>query len=274
MRRGWDWTSPTSTPPQKITGIFATAMPLTYGQPVRLPRGQSPPDRCLVEISARHTAFLSSATLLLCAALTGPALAADEAPTASVSAPAEDSVINTAPPEEPEEAVTEVPDDAVNVEPTYTGKPAPGSTPDARDCGQTQFVYKPTKQGRQHHKGVGPTNANYNGTSRTAKSTFTSEVTGEIGVAVSGDLQTSVNTMLIKIKEKFTVTVSAKLTAKLGNTISVDTPSRKTTHARYGVWRLKHTGVGYVIHTNCTVSPEKTVVSYSPYRVGWYLWEN
>ncbi|WP_327246601.1 hypothetical protein [Streptomyces sp. NBC_01320] len=98
-------------------------------------------------------------------------------------------------------------------------------------------------------------------------------MTGEVGVSVSGDLQTSVNAMLIKIKAKFNVTVSAKLTAKLGNSISVDTPPHKTTHAKYGVYRLKHTGVSYVIHTNCTVSPEKTVVSYSPYRVGWYLWE-
>ncbi|MFF6983447.1 hypothetical protein ACFZAV_38520 [Streptomyces sp. NPDC008343] len=27
-------------------------------------------------------------------------------------------------------------------------------------------------------------------------------------------------------------------------------------------------------HTNCTVSPERTVVSYSPDRVGWYLWKS
>lgn len=41
-----------------------------------------------------------------------------------------------------------------------------------------------------------------------------------------------------------------------------------------GVYRLKHTGVSYVIHSNCTTSPEKRVVSYSPHRVGWYLWES
>ncbi|MET8454057.1 hypothetical protein [Streptomyces sp. NPDC005209] len=80
--------------------------------------------------------------------------------------------------------------------------------------------------------------------------------------------------MLIKIKNKFDVTVSAKLTAKLGNTISVDTPSRKTTHARYGVWRVKHTGKSYYLHANCTTSPEHTVVSYSPFKIGWYLWES
>jgi hypothetical protein len=218
-------------------------------------------------IRMRRTAIVSSTALLLCLGAVGTANADSNATDNPVE-------INTAPPQEPEEQVTDVPDDAVDDEPMYTGKPDPGATPDGRDCGQTEFVYRPKSQGKQYHQGVGPTNANYNGTSRTAKSTFTSEVTGEIGVAVSGDLQVSVNTMLIKIKQKFNVTVSAKMTAKLGNTIAVDTPSHKTTHAKYGIYRLKHTGVSYVIHTNCTVSPEKTVVSYSPYRVGWYLWES
>ncbi|MFJ3770495.1 hypothetical protein ACIPX0_02230 [Streptomyces sp. NPDC090075] len=233
--------------------------------------------------SVRRTIFLSSTALLLCTALTGPALAAGETPTASPSASAstEDPVINTAPPEEPEESISEIPADTVDDptdepgdEPTFTGKPQPGDPPNPADCSPAHAVYVPTNQGKQYHRGVGPTNANHNGTSRTARSTFTSEVTGEVGVAVSGDLETSVNTMLVKIKAKFNVTVSAKLTAKLGNSISVDTPPNKTTHARYGVWRLKHTGKSYVVHQNCTTSAEHTVVSYSPYRVGWYLWES
>ncbi|MFG3287570.1 hypothetical protein ACGF3G_01975 [Streptomyces sp. NPDC048179] len=230
--------------------------------------------------AVRRTMFLSSTALLLCTALTGPALAADETPTASpsASASAEDPVINTAPPEEPEESISEIPDETPadpGDDPTVTGKPQqPSDSPNPADCSPAHGVYVPTNQGKQYHQGVGPTNSNYNGTSRTAKSTFTSEVTGEVGVAVSGDLETSVNTMLVKIKAKYQVTVSAKLTAKLGNTISVDTPSHKTTHARYGVWRLKHTGKSYVVHQNCSTSPEHTVVSYSPYRIGWYLWES
>ena len=31
---------------------------------------------------------------------------------------------------------------------------------------------------------------------------------------------------------------------------------------------------GPVMHSNCTTTPEKKVVSYSPYRVGWNLWES
>ncbi|MEH0545812.1 hypothetical protein QA802_22900 [Streptomyces sp. B21-105] len=212
--------------------------------------------------------------------MSGPALATEESPAVSVASE-EDLVINTAPPQEPEESVTDVPDasvtqvpnDPVTDEPTYTGKPVPGDTPNAEICDRAA-VYSPTSQGAQYHRAVGPTNANYNATSRTAKSTFTSEVTGEVGVSVSGDLQASVNTMLLKIKAKFNITVSAKLTAKLGNSISVDTPSHRTTNATYGVWRLKHTGVSYVLYSNCKTSTKKTIVSYSPYRVGWYLWES
>ncbi|MBN0045006.1 hypothetical protein JS756_12975 [Streptomyces actuosus] len=163
-------------------------------------------------------AVVSSTTILLCAALTGPALASDEAPAPSASTPG--SIVNTAPPEEPEEDVTEISDGPVGEpadDPIYPGKPEPVISPDAVDCSPAHAVYVPTSQGKQFHQGVGPTNANYNATSRTAESTFTSEVTGEVGVSVSGDLETSVNTMLVKIKAKFNVTVSAKLTAKLGN---------------------------------------------------------
>lgn len=102
-----------------------------------------------------------------------PANGADQAASADSNAP-EDTVVATAPPQEPEEQITEVPDAAVDDEPTYTGKPDSGATPNRPDCGAPQPVYKPKTKNGKYHKGVGPTNANYNGTSRTAKSTFTS----------------------------------------------------------------------------------------------------
>ncbi|MFF9157650.1 hypothetical protein ACF1AB_36135 [Streptomyces sp. NPDC014846] len=231
-----------------------------------------------MRITARRTLLLPSTALLLCTALAGPALADDETPSqaSSVSAQTDDSIVNTAPPEEPEEDVTDVPDIDVNKEPEGPGepKPLPGDMPAAVDCAPAHGVYIPTKKGRQYHRAVGPKNSNYNGTSRTAKSTFTSEVTGEVGVSVSTKLDVSIGAFLAKVKEKFEVTVSAKITAKMGNSISVDTPSHKTTHAVYGVWRLKTTGTTYWLHANCTNTPHKNVVSYSPYRVGWYLWES
>ncbi|WP_406475750.1 hypothetical protein [Streptomyces sp. NBC_01615] len=226
-----------------------------------------------MEISARRTALLSSTALLLCTVLAGPAFAADGTPTPSPQA--EDSVVNTGPPEEPEESIIDVPADAVDEEPTPTGNPQkPGDSPDSADCAPAHPVYIPSSKGKQYHKGVGPTNANHNGTSRQAQSTFTSEVTGKVGVSVSGELETSVNAMITTIKTKYSVTVSAELTAKLGNTISVPTPAHTTTNARYGVYRLKVTGTSYMLHQNCTTSPKHTVVSYSPLKVGWYLWES
>lgn len=187
----------------------------------------------------------------------------------------DDTVVNTAPPTEPEEDVTDIPDEGNGMpdEPTYT-PPPPKDWPNSEYCGPGHGYYKPSAQGGKYHRGVGPVNSNYNGSSRTARSTFTSEVTGEVGMSVSAGLQVSRDTLLVKIEGKFDVNLSAKLTAKMGNTISVDTPAKRTTNAKYGVYRLKHTGVSYYIYSNCQNSAHKTITSYSPYRVGWYIWES
>ncbi|WP_344007746.1 hypothetical protein, partial [Streptomyces thermocarboxydovorans] len=93
-------------------------------------------------------------------------------------------------------------------------------------------------------------------------------------LSVTAGLAVSKEFMVAKIEGKFDVNLSFKLTAKLGNNIAVDTPPKKTTNAKYGVYRLKHTGKSYKIYSNCTTSAKKTITSYSPYRVGWYLWES
>ncbi|MFF0227093.1 hypothetical protein [Streptomyces sp. NPDC004629] len=222
-------------------------------------------------IRTNRNLVTSAAAILLCVGMAGTAAAVQSAD----PAPVDDTVINTEPPADPEEAVTDVPDEGNGMpdEPTVTPAP-PKDWPNSEYCGPSHGVYTPSAQGKQYHKGVGPTLANYNGTSQTAKSTFTSEVTGEVGVSVTSGLQVSINTMLAKLEGKFDVNLSAKLTAKLGNTISVNTPSKKTTNAKYGIYRLKHTGVSYTLYSNCQSSTRKTITSYSPYRVGWYLWES
>ncbi|MFE7576950.1 hypothetical protein ACFU5Z_19675 [Streptomyces sp. NPDC057521] len=194
-------------------------------------------------------------------------------PTAAVTADDPESV-HTAPPAEPEE--TDLVDATdPDPEPEETVRPSkPGDTTNGEYCGPTQNIYTPTSKGATYHKGVGPTNSNYNKTSRTARSTFTSEVTGEVGVSVSGELSASVDVMVAKIEGKYGVNLSVKLTAKMGNSISVDTPSKKTTNAKYGVYRLKNTGTSYTIYSNCKTTAKKTVTSYTPMKVGWYLWES
>ncbi|MGA5069153.1 hypothetical protein ACPB9E_36260 [Streptomyces exfoliatus] len=208
-------------------------------------------------VAAPATAFASQAALVA------------EEPAPVDMGPAEETV-NTAPPAEPEEAGLETPTEP---DPIETGKP-PADTESGDYCGATQRVYIPTSKGGTYHEGVGPTNSNYNGTSRVVRSTFTSEVTGEVGVSVTAGLAPSIDVMIAKLEAKYEVNLSAKLTAKLGNTVSVDTPSKRSTSAKYGVYRLKNTGTSYSVYSNCTSSAKKTVTSYSPLKVGWYLWES
>ncbi|MEU2430511.1 hypothetical protein ABZ611_13565 [Streptomyces sp. NPDC007861] len=206
-------------------------------------------------------------------------MAEDPTPEPTISETAAPEDVNTAPPADPEEDVTDAPEADFQPPqetdgPNYPYPPKPTDGTDAEYCGPSRGMYLATSKGSQYHRAVGPTNSNYNGTSRTARSTFTSEVTGEVGVSIEGTLKVSTNVMIAEIEGSYAVNLSAKLTAKLGNTIAVDTPPRKTTHAKYGVWRLKNTGKSYTLYSNCTTSAKTTVTSYTPYRVGWYLWES
>ncbi|MFI0975500.1 hypothetical protein ACH4SP_00565 [Streptomyces sp. NPDC021093] len=177
---------------------------------------------------------------------------------------------------EPEE--TDLEDPAPDpVEPTPapgTGKPPVEDRPDGPYCGPDYRVYTPTSKGGEYIKYFGATHSVTNRTSRTARSTFTAEASGEAGVSVTGGLATSIDVMIGKIEAKYDVNLSAKLSAKLGVSVAVDTPAKMTTFGRYGVFRLKNTGVSYIIKSNCTATPKKTVTSYTPKRVGWYIWES
>ncbi|GAA0615992.1 hypothetical protein GCM10010394_52580 [Streptomyces crystallinus] len=180
-------------------------------------------------------------------------------------------VVHSAPPAEPEE--TDLVED-----PTPDPLPETDNAGGANGgvyCGPgTTSVYVPRTRGARYHYGVGPSNTNYNGTSRTARTTFTSEVTGEVGVSVSAGLKTSVNFLVAKSEVQWNVGFSVKMTAKVGNQISVDTPAHRSTHGKYGVYRLKTTGVSYLMYSNCKTSAQKMITSYIPIRVGWYIWED
>ncbi|MER5755022.1 hypothetical protein [Streptomyces sp. NPDC002088] len=210
-------------------------------------------------------------------AAASPAFAAD--PT---SAPTDTPVVGTAPPSQPEETdlvegapetAAPAPSDSTSSDDDLNAPTSkPSDKPDASTCSDGWYYY-PTSKDKDYHKGVGAEQANYNGTSRTAKSTFVSEVSGTVGIAVSGELKVEGNAAVVKIEGKFGVNVSASLTAKIGNTISVDTPSRKTTYARYGVYRLKSYGYSQYTHLNCTKGAKKNVTIYTPHRIGWAIWE-
>ncbi|MFD7389882.1 hypothetical protein ACFV46_15585 [Streptomyces sp. NPDC059852] len=82
----------------------------------------------------------------------------------------------TAPPAQPEEAdliegvVLDTPAPAPRA-----GEDAGANAPSGRACEKGWYHY-PTSKDKDYHKGVGAEQANYNGTARTAKSTFVSEV--------------------------------------------------------------------------------------------------
>ncbi|MFG2382107.1 hypothetical protein [Streptomyces avermitilis] len=186
------------------------------------------------------------------------------------------TVVNTAEPESNDPAdsdLVDVPADQVDKDPDIPGSgDGPGNHPHHPDC-EPANIYTPSSKGKDYQKGVGAAQANTNKTGHMATSTFTAEVTGTVGVSISGSLTTSVSIMIAKIETKYDVSLSASLTTKLGNSTTVHTPTNRTTHARYGVYRLKATGTSYRLTAYCQTSPKVTVVSYTPDFVGWYTWE-
>ncbi|MFD3332738.1 hypothetical protein ACFWV1_08800 [Streptomyces sp. NPDC058700] len=186
--------------------------------------------------------------------------------------PVEEGVLQPGPPPEEEEGFEPAPPEEEDLPPA-SGKP-PTSGPNAEYCGPTKNVYKPNKNLGKYHAGLGITQANYNGTSRTARSWFKSEVGGEVGVTVSSEVKASASVIVAEVEAKYGVDLAVKVTAKVGNEVQVDTPSKKTTYAKFGVWRMKNSGIAYTIYSNCTVSPKKTGTTLTPWHVGWHLWES
>ena len=220
-----------------------------------------------------RTSRVASFLLVPCLALAvlstaSPAMAADPEPAA-----AETPVIETAPPAEPEEGDLVEVEDTESEEPAPTEPAPPGQpVPFGQAC-LDGYRYEPTSKGKSYHKGVGVEQANYNGTSRTARSTFTSEAEGEVGIAVSGKLKMKASTVIAEVEKEFGIELSLKLRTKIGNMIRVDTPSKKTTYARYGVYRLKTKGYSQYVYINCTKGVKHNSTMYTPRRVGWAIWE-
>ncbi|MGW5001552.1 hypothetical protein ACWEP8_28205 [Streptomyces hydrogenans] len=217
----------------------------------------------------QRAAAVASMTVAGTLLLGGVALA----PPAAADAPRGEGagVVHLTPPEAPDATAFEVPDDYAG-DPGASHEPASGPASRAIHC-QLSNVYVPKTKGAESHTRVGDQQSNYNGTSRTARSTFTAEKSGTVGTSVSSGLTVSVDAMIAKIEGQFKVDLSRSMTVSIGNSISVDTPTKRTTHAQYGVYRLKNTGVSYRYNSDCSTTAKRTITSYTPKRVGWYLWE-
>lgn len=196
----------------------------------------------------------------------GPAFAADTTPNPT-------EAVETAPPPAPEEGdLVEGGASETEAAPPTEAPPTPPQVPAAQPC-EPHYQWESTAKHKEYHAGVGAAQANFNGTARTIKSEFTSEVTGEVGIAVSGQLKVKASVAVVEIEQEYGVQLSAKLTARLGNTVKADTPSKYTTHAKYGVYRLKTAGYNQYVYANCTKGTKTNATLYTPARVGWYVWE-
>ncbi|MGV9560920.1 hypothetical protein [Streptomyces sp. NPDC003480] len=211
-----------------------------------------------------------------------PALAADPtpAPTTTIAAPqdgddASDGLLHTAPPATPQESLTDAPTDpALDVDPDLPGSDCkPGQKcPAAGDCDESKW-FKPGSLGGQYHKGIGPSQSNYNGSREKEDMDFTAEVSGTVGVSFSGEITTKVSDVVSEVNVKFGASISTSITAKLGNVVHVrDVPPHRTVHAQYGVWRRKFTGTAYWQHHTCYLT-KNNVTGYGPLHVGWYTWD-
>ncbi|MCK8676731.1 hypothetical protein [Streptomyces lichenis] len=227
----------------------------------------------------RMNRTLMASGLAAAVLLTGsPAFADEPTPESTESA-----VVETAPPAAPEESdlVEDAPAIDAPAPPVEADSgdglgvprpPKPSDFPHAPAC-VPHWKYTATSKTKDYHKGVGSEQANYNGTSQSARSMFTSEVTGSVGVAFSGEVGVKASAVVAEVEAKFGIELAVSLTAKLGNTISVPTPPKKTTFARYGVYRLKSAGYSQYTYQNCTKGTKKNVTVYTPRRVGWAIWE-
>lgn len=214
----------------------------------------------------------SVAVLLFSATGTSAAFADDGDPTG------DSTTVHTDPQADPAETdLVELTPSQVDADPDIPGANSDGTGagmnhPGSELCDDIN-VYTPINKGGYHVKGVGATNVNSNGTNHAITSTFTAKVTGTVGIAISGDLKTTAKFLIAKIEAKYNVTLSASMTAKLDNTVQTSTPAHKSSHATYGVYRLRNQGTSYHVYSSCHTTPKKTVTSYTPHHVGWYIWE-
>lgn len=176
-------------------------------------------------------------------------------------------------------------DDPISITGPSDGGVGPGSTnlpplpppkdsvirPAAPAC-DPGWIFTPKAQYGNYHSQVGPALYNRNDTSQTANSKFTSEVTGTVGIAVEGSTEVQGGVFIASVKSSYKVSLSASLTAKMGNEISVSVPPRSGVYAAYGVWRLKVTGHNYYLDSICRTRNSTNPVVYGPRYVGWRIW--
>jgi len=137
---------------------------------------------------------------------------------------------------------------------------------------QAGWTYRSTGRGNDVHFKIGPTQANYNGTSTVMQSTFWAQATATVSASFSGGASVSIPIKVAEIKAKYGIAASVSITATLGTSITISVPSKKTGNADYGVFRAYTTGVEEYVTNACAVTQSKSVTGYTPYKVGFLTW--
>ncbi|WP_329254443.1 hypothetical protein [Streptomyces canus] len=184
--------------------------------------------------------------------------------------------LTTQPPVDPPETdLTDAPTDpaAASSEPALPTDAPTGIAPAGVYCDTAGGVYKPTSLGGKYIRSFGPWQSNYNGTTHNETTTFTAEASGTAGISLTGSVKVSANELIARQEATYGINFSLSLTAKLGNSVNAIIPPHKTVNGKYGVWRRRITGTSYILYSNCTRSASSTIISYTPYTVGWYTWE-
>lgn len=122
-------------------------------------------------------------------------------------------------------------------------------------------------------KPVTPIYSNDNGTSRSATSTFSATTAGTVGVTVSSEIKISAGFILESAEAKLGVNLSKSITTTIGNSISVTAPPHTTVNGQYGIKRKKTTGYLAWDFSNCAIGAHHPTTAWSPWNVGWHLWE-
>lgn len=174
------------------------------------------------------------------------------------------------PPAEPEEPNLIEPTDPA-AEPT----PDPNMNyPGSEYCDNWGGYYTVTSKLGSYLWAVGADQSNYNATSHPLTSSFSATASKTVSVSLSASTEVSINALVAKQKVTLRGTLAVSKTATLSNTVTVTGSPHKTITARYGVWRLKITGKTWRAYSNCTETAKRNVTSYTPYKVGWYVWES
>ncbi|WP_104817844.1 hypothetical protein [Kitasatospora sp. MMS16-BH015] len=150
------------------------------------------------------------------------------------------------------------------------GSAVPG--PNVNHCNYEAWYDGISNQGRTLF-GVGPTQANYNGTSHDATSTFSAQISGTVGMTINASVSADAGIVLARASASTGVSLSASLTASLGNSTTVTTSPGRTAYATYGVWRLQTYGTYHVNREDCS-STATGLTAFSPWYVGWNTWSN